>query len=45
MCEAWADIEEDEPDAAEMEVIEKYNADPTAFAPAVSHEDLRKEIG
>ncbi len=41
----WSDIEEVEPDAEEMEIIKKYNANPTAFAPAVSHEDLRKQIG
>lgn len=45
MREAWSDIEEVEPDAEEMEIIKKYNANPTAFAPAVSHEDLRKQIG
>ncbi len=41
----WDDIDEDEPDAAEMELIKKYNSDPTAFAPVVTHDDLRKQIG
>ena len=41
----WDDIDEDEPDAAELEIIEKYNSDPSAYMSAVLHEDMRKQIG
>ncbi len=40
----WADVEDDEADAEELELIKNYNSNPENYAPAVSHEDLRKEI-
>lgn len=40
----WDDIDEVEPDSDELELIKKYSAAPSAYAPAVTHEDLRSQI-
>ncbi len=42
---SWDDIEETEPTDEELEVISKYkNGDPD-FVPALTHEEVLKELG